>query len=93
MEAIAWGVCLRTVQATLQAAPFVFTGFCITAMLHRLLGHAHTKRLFGSNTVSSLIQSWFIGLLLPGCSLGVIQRSSPSPCRRRCSIRYQCCTD
>ncbi|MDX1967770.1 MAG: permease [Planctomycetaceae bacterium] len=72
MEAIAWGVLLRLIQATLQASPFIFTGLLITGILHRLLGHAQTKRLFGSNTVASLFQSWLIGMLLPGCSLGVI---------------------
>lgn len=72
MEAVAWGVILRIVQAALQGAPFIFTGLCVTGMLHRLMGHQQTRRLFGSNTVSSLIQSWLIGMLLPGCSLGVI---------------------
>lgn len=72
MEAVAWGVVLRIVQAALQGAPFIFTGLCITGMLHRLMGHQQTRRLFGSNTVSSLLQSWLIGMLLPGCSLGVI---------------------
>jgi len=72
VEAVAWGVLLRLIQATLQASPFIFTGLFITGILHRLMGHAPTKRLFGSNTVSSLFQSWLIGMLLPGCSLGVI---------------------
>lgn len=72
MEAIAWGVCLRLIQASLQAAPFIFTGLCITGMFHRLMGQAHTRWLFGSNSIVSLLQSWVIGMLLPGCSLGVI---------------------
>lgn len=71
-EAIVWGVVLRLAQATLQAAPFIFTGLCITGMLHRLMGQQHTKWLFGSNSLASLFQSWVIGMLLPGCSLGVI---------------------
>lgn len=72
MEAVFWGVLLRIIQSTLQAAPFIFTGYCITGVLHRLMGHQHTKRLFGSNSASSLVQSWLIGMVLPGCSLGVI---------------------
>jgi len=72
MEAVAWGVVLRIAQSTLQAAPFIFTGLIVAGMLHRLMGHQHTRRLFGSNTVASLFQSWVIGMLLPGCSLGVI---------------------
>ena len=71
-EALLWGVVLRLAQATLQAAPFILTGLIITGMLHRLMGHKETKWMFGSNTVKSLFQSWIIGMLLPGCSLGVI---------------------
>jgi uncharacterized membrane protein YraQ (UPF0718 family) len=72
MIELAWGAALRMIQALLQGSPFIFTGLCITGMLSRLMGHADTKRLFGSNSLSSLMQSWLIGMLLPGCSLGVI---------------------
>ncbi|MFM9194405.1 MAG: permease [Planctomycetia bacterium] len=72
MTELACGALLRMVQAFVQGAPFIFTGLCITGMLSRLMGHADTKRLFGSNSIASLAQSWFIGMLLPGCSLGVI---------------------
>lgn len=72
IESIAWGVVLRIIQASLQAAPFIFTGLLVTALLHRLLRQSQTKKLFGSNSVVSLFQSWVIGMLLPGCSLGVI---------------------
>ena len=72
LSAIFWGVCLRIVQAALQASPFIFTGLCITGLLHRLMGQQHTRQLFGSNSIASLFQSWLIGMLLPGCSLGVI---------------------
>ncbi len=72
ITAILWGACLRIAQAALQAAPFILTGLFITGMLHRLMGQQHTRRLFGSNSISSLFQSWLIGMLLPGCSLGVI---------------------
>jgi uncharacterized membrane protein YraQ (UPF0718 family) len=72
LEAILWGALLRVCQSALQGAPFIFTGLCITGMLHRLMGHAGTRRLFGSNSVSSQLQSWLIGMILPGCSLGVI---------------------
>jgi uncharacterized membrane protein YraQ (UPF0718 family) len=67
-----WGALLRMLQAFLQGAPFIFTGLCIAGMLDRLMGHAATRRLFGSNSLVSLAQSWLIGMLLPGCSLGVI---------------------
>jgi uncharacterized membrane protein YraQ (UPF0718 family) len=72
MTELFFGAILRMTQAFVQGAPFIFTGLCITGMLSRLMGHADTKRLFGSNSISSLAQSWLIGMLLPGCSLGVI---------------------
>jgi uncharacterized protein len=72
MSEVAWGAVLRILQAFLQGAPFIFTGLCITGLLSRLMGHADTRRLFGSNSLLSLAQSWLIGMLLPGCSLGVI---------------------
>lgn len=72
MESLFWGIVLRIAQATLQGAPFIFTGLCIAATFHRLLGEKNTKRIFGSNSLMSLIQSWVIGMILPGCSLGVI---------------------
>ena len=72
MNAVLWGMLLRILQAFLQGAPFIFTGLCIAGLLDRLMGHAATRRMFGSNSVVSLAQSWLIGMLLPGCSLGVI---------------------
>jgi uncharacterized membrane protein YraQ (UPF0718 family) len=72
MSEVVWGAVLRMLQAFLQGAPFIFTGLCITGLLSRLMGHADTRRLFGSNSLLSLAQSWLIGMLLPGCSLGVI---------------------
>ncbi|MBU6275671.1 MAG: permease [Planctomycetes bacterium] len=70
--ALLWGIVLRVIQALLQGAPFILTGLCIAAVLDKLLGRVHTRRLFGSNSLSSLVQSWLIGMILPGCSLGVI---------------------
>jgi len=71
-ESIFWGICLRVLQAALQGAPFIFTGLCVMGLFHRLMGQAHTRWMFGSNSIASLLQSWVIGMLLPGCSLGVI---------------------
>ena len=72
LATVFWGAILRIAQAAIQAAPFIFTCLCITGLLHRLMGQKHTRWLFGSNSVASLFQSWLIGMLLPGCSLGVI---------------------
>jgi len=72
MNAVVWGMVLRMGQALLQGAPFIVTGLCVAGILDRLMGHAATRRMFGSNSLVSLLQSWLIGMLLPGCSLGVI---------------------
>ena len=44
----------------------------MAAIFRRLLGHEGTRRLFGCGTWRELPQAWFIGMLLPICSLGVI---------------------
>ena len=72
MTELIWGSLFRILQAFLQGSPFILSGICITAILQRMLGAADTKRLFGSNSIASLFQSWCIGMALPGCSLGVI---------------------
>ena len=72
MTELLYGAILRIIQALLQGAPFILSGICITALLERMIGSVGTKRLFGSNSIVSLFQSWCIGMALPGCSLGVI---------------------
>src|SRR5437016_3193674 len=72
VESIFWGAVLRVSQAFLQAAPTILVGLAVAAIFRRLLGHGGTRRLFGSGTRRELPQAWFIGMLLPICSLGVI---------------------
>src|SRR4051794_411957 len=71
-ESIFWGAVLRVSQAFLQAAPTILVGLAVAAIFRRLLGHEGTRRLFGCGTWRELPQAWFIGMLLPICSLGVI---------------------
>jgi len=71
-EAIAWGGLLRVAQSTAQAAPFILTGFIVTAVFRRWLGAENVRKLFGEGTWRALPQAWAIGMLLPVCSLGVI---------------------
>ena len=71
-ESILWGAVLRVCEAFMQAAPTILVGLAVAAMFRRLLGHEGTRRVFGSGTWRELPQSWFIGMLLPICSLGVI---------------------
>ena len=69
MTELIWGSLFRILQAFLQGSPFILSGICITAILQRMLGAADTKRLFGSNSIVSLFQSWCIGMALPGLML------------------------
>ena len=71
-ETIFWGGVLRVTQAFMQAAPTILVGLAVAAIFRRLLGHEGTRRLFGCGTWRELPQAWFIGMLLPICSLGVI---------------------
>ncbi|MCA9161982.1 MAG: permease [Planctomycetales bacterium] len=72
MESLLWGAVLRFFQALVQASPTILIGLIVAGVLHRLLGHAGTRRLFGDNSWRSLPQAWAVGMLLPVCSLGVI---------------------
>lgn len=85
IEAIFWGAVLRFLRAAIQSAPTVLVGLVVAGIMHRLLGQANTRRLFGCGTWRELPQAWLIGMLLPVCSLGVIpisremRRSGISP--------------
>ena len=72
MESILWGGALRFVQALVQATPTILVGVIVAGVFRRLLGHAGTRRLFGGDTWRALPQAWFVGMLLPVCSLGII---------------------
>lgn len=71
-EAIFWGAVLRVSQAFVQATPTILVGLVVAAIFRRLLGHEGTRRLFGCGTWRELPQAWFVGMLLPICSIGVI---------------------
>lgn len=72
MESLIWGAVLRFFQALVQATPTILVGALVAGVFRRLLGHAGTRRLFGENSWRSLPQAWFVGMLLPVCSLGII---------------------
>lgn len=72
IDILFWGFVLRFMQSTLAAAPFILAGLVITGILRRLIGRETTIKLFGGNTKRALLQAWFIGMLLPVCSLGVL---------------------
>jgi uncharacterized protein len=63
---------VRLIQALLLASPTILVSLFLTGVLRRLFGHEATRRIFGGSGWKSLAQSWALGMLLPGCSLGVI---------------------
>jgi len=67
-----WGGVFRFVEALFAAAPTILCGLLVVGVLRQLLGHANTRRLFGSGSWRALPQAWALGMLLPVCSLGVI---------------------
>ncbi len=72
IQALAWGAVLRFLQSLLQATPTILVGLLVAGIFHRLLEHAGTRRLFGQTSARSLLQAWFVGMLLPVCSFGVL---------------------
>lgn len=72
IPAALYGGGLRLVEALVLAAPTILVSLFVTGVFRRLLGPQRLCELFGSAGLKSLVQSWAIGMLLPGCSLGVI---------------------
>jgi uncharacterized protein len=72
MDVIFAGACIRFLQGLISAAPTFLVGLFIAAILRYYLRIEGTLKLFGGKGVRSLVQSWFIGMLLPVCSVGVI---------------------
>ena len=72
MELYLIGGGLRLLQALGQAVPTILIGLVVAAIFRRALGASGTFKLFGGNGPRSLVSAWFIGMLLPVCSLGVI---------------------
>jgi uncharacterized membrane protein YraQ (UPF0718 family) len=69
---IVWSVLLRTAQTAVEASSTLLVGFLVAAVMRRMLGADGTRRLFGGEGWKGLFRAWFIGSLLPVCSLGVI---------------------
>lgn len=65
-------VATRVGQTAIECSPTVLVGFIIAAILRRMIGAAGTRRLFGGEGIKGLLRAWFIGSLLPVCSLGAI---------------------
>jgi len=72
MDIFVWGPVVRMGQAFFSAMPTVLTGVLVAAVFERILGRANTFKLFGGHTWKQIPYAWFLGMLLPVCSLGVI---------------------
>ncbi len=66
------GGLIRVAQGLIAVAPTLLVGLIIAAILRYYLGRDGTRRLFGGDSLRSLPQSWFVGMLLPVCSIGVL---------------------
>lgn len=69
---IFWSILLRTGQTAIEASSTLVVGFFVAAVMRRMLGAEGTRKLFGGEGLKGLFRAWFIGTLLPVCSLGVI---------------------
>ncbi len=66
------GGLIRLLQGFTAVAPTLLVGIFLAAVLRYYLGKEHTRRLFGGDSWRSLPQSWFLGMLIPVCSIGVL---------------------
>ncbi len=67
-----WSAILRMTEAVISASPFLVTGFVVSGILRGMLGAEGIRRLFGVGHWSGPIRGWFLGILLPLCSLGAL---------------------
>lgn len=65
-------VLVRMGQTAIECTPTLAVGLLVAAILRRMVGAAGTRRIFGGDGLGGLFRAWFIGSLLPVCSLGVI---------------------
>ncbi len=72
MEVILLGGLIRATQAMASATPTILIGCSSLQCFVTTLAQKITRRLFGGETLRSLPQSWFLGMLLPVCSIGVL---------------------
>ena len=72
MNVILWGGLVRFGEAALAGAPTLLVGLFVAGVFRRLLGPELTLKVFGGRGWRSLPQSWFWGMMLPVCSIGVI---------------------
>ena len=63
---------LRFWQVLIYSSLWILIGCFIAAIFRRMLGSEKVCRIFGNETRWGLVIGWFIGMLLPVCSLGVI---------------------
>jgi len=63
---------LRLWEMVIYSSLWVLIGCFIAAIFRRMLGREKVCRIFGNHTRWRLVIGWFIGMLLPVCSLGVI---------------------
>ena len=66
------GAGLRLSQVIIYSSLWIVSGCIIAAIFRRMLGSEKTCQIFGNGTRWGLAAGWFIGMLLPVCSLGVI---------------------
>lgn len=72
IESLIAGAFLRFAEAAVQSAPTILIGFLVAAAIRRFSGYEQTRAIFGGGTIRSLVMAWFLGMLLPVCSLGSI---------------------
>lgn len=72
IENLIAGAVLRFAEASVQSAPTILIGFLVAAVIRRFVGYERTRAIFGGGSLRSLAMAWFLGMLLPVCSLGSI---------------------
>ena len=67
-----WAVLYRTLQSALECAPTLLCGLCIAGLIRGMIAPVAVRRWFTVDPKIGPVRAWLTGMLLPGCSLGVL---------------------
>ena len=67
-----WPVLCRALQVALEAAPTLLCGLVLAGLLRGMVKAETLRRWFTNDPFVGPIRAWWIGLLLPVCSFGVL---------------------
>lgn len=67
-----WVILFRTAQTLLDAAPTLLCGLFVAGLMRGMIGPITLRQWFTTDYRVGPVRAWFIGLILPVCSFGIL---------------------